>query len=421
MIDLYYWTTPNGHKITLFLEEAGLEYRVLPVNIGKGEQFAPAFLRIAPNNRMPAIVDHAPQDGGEPLSLFESGAILLYLAEKTGRFVPEDTRGRAEVLQWLFWQMGGLGPMAGQNHHFRNYAPEKIPYAIDRYVNETNRLYGVLDRRLADRSFVAGPEYTIADMASYPLDPARGAGPVDRRVSPPQALARRDQGPAGHRARLRPGADGQPPGWRHQDGGGTPGAVRADRDVASAARLTAAGRPPRVMPARVAARPHPAKEAVMPTSRTRRPIAPPADPAAMPTPPQRRGARTARSRIVQRVLVALMAGLALLALQRFGLLDRLSGGALSNLDWSSDYPLVEHLRRQVVRDGLTHDSPDCLLFVINGNDPPDASRMDVMEKHSGSCPGTRGQLPRLFTLKVNRVAHSVGSDAGSPGSFHPLP
>ncbi len=168
MIDLYYWTTPNGHKITLFLEEAGLEYRLIPVNIGKGEQFAPAFLQIAPNNRMPAIVDHAPQDGGGPLSLFESGAILLYLAEKTGRFVPEGARGRAEVLQWLFWQMGGLGPMAGQNHHFRNYAPEKIPYAIERYGNETNRLYGVLDRRLADRAFVAGPEYTIADMASYP-------------------------------------------------------------------------------------------------------------------------------------------------------------------------------------------------------------------------------------------------------------
>ncbi len=168
MIDLYYWTTPNGHKITLFLEETGLEYRIIPVNIGKGEQFTPAFLRIAPNNRMPAIVDHAPQDGGEPLSLFESGAILLYLAEKTGRFVPDGARGRAEVLQWLFWQMGGLGPMAGQNHHFRNYAPEKIPYAIERYGNETNRLYGVLDRRLADRAFVAGPEYTIADMASYP-------------------------------------------------------------------------------------------------------------------------------------------------------------------------------------------------------------------------------------------------------------
>ena len=168
MIDLYYWTTPNGHKITLFLEEAGIEYRVIPVNIGRGEQFTPAFLLVAPNNRIPAIVDHAPDGGGEPLSLFESGAILLYLAEKTDRFIAGDLHGRAEVLQWLFWQMGGLGPMAGQNHHFRNYAPEKIPYAIDRYVNETNRLYGVLDRRLADRAFLAGDSYTIADMASFP-------------------------------------------------------------------------------------------------------------------------------------------------------------------------------------------------------------------------------------------------------------
>ncbi len=168
MIDLYYWTTPNGHKITLFLEETGLEYRVIPVNIGKGEQFAPSFLQVAPNNRIPAIVDHASEGGGEPVSLFESGAILLYLAEKTGRFIPADRRGRAEALQWLFWQIGGLGPMAGQTHHFRNYAPERIPYAIDRYVNETNRLYGVLDRRLADRAFLTGDAYTIADMASYP-------------------------------------------------------------------------------------------------------------------------------------------------------------------------------------------------------------------------------------------------------------
>lgn len=168
MIDLYYWATPNGHKVTLFLEEAGLDYRVHPVNIGKGEQFTPEFLSIAPNNRIPAIVDTAPAGGGAPVSLFESGAILLYLAEKTGRFIPADTAGRAEVLQWLFWQMGGLGPMAGQNHHFSNYAPEKIPYAIDRYVKETARLYGVLDKRLADRAFVAGDDYSIADMASYP-------------------------------------------------------------------------------------------------------------------------------------------------------------------------------------------------------------------------------------------------------------
>jgi GST-like protein len=169
MIDLYYWPTPNGHKITLFLEETGLPYRIHPVDIGRGEQFQPGFLAISPNNRMPAIVDHMPADGGgQPLSLFESGAILLYLAEKAGRFILADIRGRAEVLQWLFWQVGGLGPMAGQNHHFVQYAPEPIPYAIDRYVNETNRLYGVLDRRLADRPFVAGEDYSIADMASYP-------------------------------------------------------------------------------------------------------------------------------------------------------------------------------------------------------------------------------------------------------------
>ncbi|WP_448649118.1 glutathione binding-like protein [Pseudomonas corrugata] len=168
MIDLYYWTTPNGHKISLFLEEAGLPYKVHPVNIGQGEQFKPDFLKIAPNNRIPAIVDHEPADGGEPISLFESGAILLYLAEKTGHFIPQDLLGRQEVLQWLFWQMGGLGPMAGQNHHFSRFAPEKIPYAIKRYVDETARLYGVLDRRLADRDFVAGSEYSIADMAIYP-------------------------------------------------------------------------------------------------------------------------------------------------------------------------------------------------------------------------------------------------------------
>ncbi|KFE44724.1 GST-like protein [Pseudomonas congelans] len=168
MIDLHYWTTPNGHKITLFLEEAGLPYTIFPVNIGNNEQFKAEFLKIAPNNRIPAIVDHRPADGGAPLSLFESGAILLYLAEKTGQFIPQDLRGRQEVSQWLFWQMGGLGPMAGQNHHFNRFAKEKIPYAIERYVNETARLYGVLDKRLADREFVAGDEYSIADMAIYP-------------------------------------------------------------------------------------------------------------------------------------------------------------------------------------------------------------------------------------------------------------
>ncbi|WP_330213391.1 glutathione binding-like protein [Pseudomonas sp. Z18(2022)] len=168
MIDLYYWTTPNGHKVSLFLEEAGLPYEVHPINIGQGDQFKPDFLKIAPNNRIPAIVDQNPTDGGAPISLFESGAILLYLAEKTGQFIPQDLRGRQEALQWLFWQMGGLGPMAGQNHHFSQFAPEKIPYAIKRYVDETARLYGVLDRRLADRKFVAGEEYSIADMAIYP-------------------------------------------------------------------------------------------------------------------------------------------------------------------------------------------------------------------------------------------------------------
>ena len=168
MIDLYYWTTPNGHKITLFLEESGLPYRILPIHIGKGEQFQPDFLRIAPNNRIPAIVDTAPAGGGEPISVFESGAILLYLAEKSGRFLSTDPRVRIDTLQWLFWQMGGLGPMAGQNHHFVQYAPEVIPYAIERYVKETARLYAVLDKRLTDRDFIAGPDYSIADMACYP-------------------------------------------------------------------------------------------------------------------------------------------------------------------------------------------------------------------------------------------------------------
>ena len=167
MIDLYYWTTPNGHKITIFLEEAGLAYRIVPIDISAGNQFQPQFLAIAPNNRIPAIVDNAPADGGVPISIFESGAILQYLAEKSRRYLPADPRGRVEAMQWLFWQMAGLGPMAGQNHHFVQYAPEKLPYAINRYVNETNRLYGVLNKRLADREFVAG-EYSIADMASYP-------------------------------------------------------------------------------------------------------------------------------------------------------------------------------------------------------------------------------------------------------------
>ena len=167
MIDLYYWPTPNGHKITIFLEETGLDYRLIPVNIGTGEQFQPDFLQISPNNRIPALVDHHPADEGEPISLFESGAILLYLAEKTGQFLPCEPRNRKTVLEWLFWQVGGLGPMAGQNHHFVQYAPEKLSYAIDRYVRETNRLYGVLNRQLAGRDYIAG-DYSIADMACYP-------------------------------------------------------------------------------------------------------------------------------------------------------------------------------------------------------------------------------------------------------------
>jgi GST-like protein len=167
VIDLYYWPTPNGHKITLFLEETGMPYTIVPVNIGKGEQFRPEFLAISPNNRMPAIVDHAPMERGAPISVFESGAILLYLAEKSEQFLPKDSRGRVETLQWLFWQVGGLGPMAGQNHHFVRYAPERIPYAVDRYVKETNRLYGVLNQRLGSSEFIAGA-YSIADMAAYP-------------------------------------------------------------------------------------------------------------------------------------------------------------------------------------------------------------------------------------------------------------
>ncbi|MBS0379033.1 MAG: glutathione S-transferase N-terminal domain-containing protein [Proteobacteria bacterium] len=168
MIELHYWPTPNGHKITIFLEETQLPYRIVPVNIGTGAQFTPQFLAIAPNNRIPAIRDLDPPGGGEPLSLFESGAILEYLADKSGRLLPRDVRGRFTVLQWLYWQVAGLGPMAGQNHHFARYANEKIPYAITRYVNETNRLYGVLNRRLGEAEFLGGAEYSIADIACYP-------------------------------------------------------------------------------------------------------------------------------------------------------------------------------------------------------------------------------------------------------------
>jgi GST-like protein len=166
MIDLYYWPTPNGHKITIFLEETGLEYKVVPINIRKGEQFAPEFLKISPNNRMPAIVD-TDGPGGKPFSLFESGAILLYLAEKTGKLMPSETRARYRVIEWLMFQMANVGPMLGQAGHFRNAAPEKIPYAIERYTNESRRLFNVLDRRLAEVPFVAG-DYSIADIATYP-------------------------------------------------------------------------------------------------------------------------------------------------------------------------------------------------------------------------------------------------------------
>lgn len=168
MIDLYYAATPNAHKITLFLEETGLPYRLHPINIAAGEQFAPDFLAISPNNKIPAIVDHQPADGGAPLSLFESGAILLYLAEKSGRFLSNGLRARTTTLQWLFWQMAGFGPMLGQNHHFNCFAPQPVPYAIERYQVETCRLYQVLDNQLQQHAYVAGSEYSIADMAIHP-------------------------------------------------------------------------------------------------------------------------------------------------------------------------------------------------------------------------------------------------------------
>ena len=169
MIDLYYWPTPNGHKITMFLEETGLAYKIHPINIGTGDQFKPEFLAFSPNNRMPAMIDQAPADGGAPVKIFESGAILIYLAEKTGKFMPSDLRKRFDVIQWLMWQMGGLGPMAGQNHHFSAYAPEKIPYAIERYRDEAARLYAVLNRQLGKTgAYVAGDDYTIADIACFP-------------------------------------------------------------------------------------------------------------------------------------------------------------------------------------------------------------------------------------------------------------
>jgi len=180
MIDLYTWPTPNGHKVHIMLEETGLSYRVIPIDIGKGDQFDPDFLKISPNNKMPAIVD-PDGPGGEPYSLFESGAILIYLAEKTSRFLPEDVRDRYTVFQWLMFQMGGVGPMFGQTHHFRHYAPENIDYAIERYTNESGRLYGVIDRRLNEARYLAGEEYTIADIATFPWarDPARKGHDVE--------------------------------------------------------------------------------------------------------------------------------------------------------------------------------------------------------------------------------------------------
>ncbi|AGW93067.1 MULTISPECIES: glutathione S-transferase N-terminal domain-containing protein [Cupriavidus] len=168
MIDLYFWSTPNGYKVSILLEELALPYRVIPVHIGKGDQFKPDFLRISPNNKIPAIVDHD-GPGDEPFAMFESGAIMMYLAEKAGwKFLPQDMQPRQEVVQWLMFQMGGVGPMLGQAHHFRKYAPEPIPYAVDRYTNEAARLYRVIDRRLGDVAYLGGNEYSIADMATYP-------------------------------------------------------------------------------------------------------------------------------------------------------------------------------------------------------------------------------------------------------------
>ena len=179
MIELFYWPTPNGRKIPLFLEEAGLDYRITRVDIGKGDQFKPDFLAISPNNRMPAIIDHAPADGGAPISVFESGAILQYLAEKTGKFLPANVRGRVECMEWLFWQMAGLGPMTGQYGHFHVYAPESIAYAKERYAREVGRLLGVLNGRLAGREYICGKDYTIADMASWPWIDAYEKAPFD--------------------------------------------------------------------------------------------------------------------------------------------------------------------------------------------------------------------------------------------------
>ena len=201
MIDLYSWPTPNGHKIHIMLEETGLPYRVHPVDIGAGDQFKPEFLKISPNNKMPAMIDSDGPDG-KPISMFESGAMLIYLASKTGKFLPEDLRERWSVLQWLMFQMGSIGPMLGQAHHFLVYAPEKIPYAMQRYSKEANRLYGVMDRRLAQSKFVACDEYTIADMAIMPwLRSYKNQGVDMERISAREALVRRHRRAAGGAAR----------------------------------------------------------------------------------------------------------------------------------------------------------------------------------------------------------------------------
>ena len=231
MIDVHYWTTPNGHKVTIFLEEAGLQYKIIPINIGKGEQFKADFLAVSPNNRIPAIVDHAPADGGKPISVFESGAILLYLADKTGKFIGKDIRSRNEAVQWLFWQMGGLGPMAGQNNHFSNYAVDKIQYAMDRYRNEVNRLYGVMNKRLADRPYLGG-EYSIADMACYPwIVPWERQGQKLSRLPQSQALVRGHQGAACRGQGVRVDAEDQSGAGRRAHGRRARDPVRSDRTV----------------------------------------------------------------------------------------------------------------------------------------------------------------------------------------------
>lgn len=236
-IELYYWPTPNGHKIAIALEEMGLPYTVTPVNIGAGDQFKPEFLRVSPNNRIPAITDHAPADGGEPISVFESGAILIYLAEKSGKFYGTNARERIEINQWLMWQMGGLGPMAGQTHHFRIYAPKiepdpvKLAYGVTRYTNESTRLYGVLDKRLADRDFIAGA-LSIADFAIWPwVLPENQGQDIDQFPNLKRYLERCDARPGFQRGK-NVGAELRKP-------------VEADDEAAKKARDVLFGQTPR--------------------------------------------------------------------------------------------------------------------------------------------------------------------------------